>query len=76
MKFDLVWQRMKDYADIRLALDSGRPGLSLSVNCGPFGNSWSALEQVSWVYNEGGEQPYLWSTAGSNASISSLPVPS
>ncbi len=52
---------MRNWADllteIRAVLDANRPGMSISLNAAPFLQpSWS-LDQVSWPYNEGGQDP-------------------
>ena len=62
MKFALVKHWMQNWADflseIRGVLDTNRPGMSLSLNGGPFFNCWNVLKQVNWPFSEGGGHPH------------------
>lgn len=61
-RFALVRDWQKQWAqflsEIRNTLDKSRPGMSLSLNGGPFTVSWESLRQVSWPYGEGGNHAY------------------
>ena len=62
MKFALVKHWMANWAEFLLeikgVLRDHRPGMSVSVNGGPFYEPWSVLKELSWPYSEGGENPH------------------
>ena len=62
MRLRMVEHWAQNYADftaeIKQTMDRARPGLSLSQNGGPLVAGSALLNQLDWIYNEGGEHPY------------------
>ena len=62
MRFALIKHWLRNWAtfleDIRQVLLFNRPDMSLTVNGGPFVESWDLLKQVDWPYSEGAQNPF------------------